>query len=755
MRGILLFTCLWITFRSAAQCTYPATLRTSPNYCLGATLSVISPHALSKIVWYQGNTPVKTALSTSQPGVMSETALGKQVPTTDEPANSNLFVDEGGSIYLADYGGHRVIKWTPGAAEWITVAGGNGVGTGANQLSYPWACVVDKAGNVYVSDNAFRVTKWAPGASVGITVAGGHGPGSDADQLRDASALALDCEGNLYIADANNNRIQRWAPGATEGITVAGGNGLGNAANQLALPNAVWVDGSGNVYVGDQVNSRVQKWAPGAAAGVTVAGGNGSGSNANQLASACALFVDNAQNVYINDLGNNRIQKWTPGATEGVTVASPALYSPFAGAIGVFIDDKGTIYGGGTGVEVTQTSVILLQLTQPSTIDNTFTPATGGLFHAVVTDINGYVMTTDTIPIDAPPAGPPSIAISASATNVVICESVNFTATVTNGGNDPAYQWQVSGVNVGGDSLTYRNNLFANGDEVSCILTAVGVSCQLVEDTSNVITLAVDPQGHATVSITTPDASVCAGTPVTVTATVTNGSATPVLEWFVNGQATGDTTTLYTDSGQAGNEIVYCLITSDASCGLAKSNSIPIAIYPFPVIVAGQVFDVQYGKGLTLAPDITGDIVSYQWSPGTGLSDSTIRDPVADPVSSMVYQLQVVSMGGCKTSGAITVDVYTPVSVPNAFTPNGDGHNDRFYVLEGPQNSIIREFAVFNRWGSKVFDVHDGIPGDPRYGWDGYYDGKPAAADTYVYMVVMKIPGGGQKIYKGTVLLIR
>lgn len=749
---MLILTGLIIAGRCTAQCDFPVRLTASPGYCPGTTLKVSSQHALASIVWYDGNTPVKTVDDTTQRGALTEAADGLPLPDAlSWPMG--LAVNDSGSIYVTDIHGGRVVRWSPGSTSWVTVAGGNGQGADADQLGSPTSLALDQAGNLYVADANERVQKWVPGATSGVTVAGGNGHGSAANQLSGELMIALDCDDNLYIAD--NDRIQRWAPGATSGVTVAGGNGQGNAANQISDPVSIWVDGSKNIYVLDAGNSRVQKWAPGETSGVTVAGGNGAGTAANQLNGPMGLFVDNNANVYVVDAysvtgGTSfRIRKWAPGATEGIIVASHDMYSIFWGSIGVFVDSKGTIYGG-----TTLNTNILLQLSQPSTIDDAFTPTTGGLYHAVVTDVNGYISTTDTIPIYPPPAGPPSIRISASATDVYLCEQVTFTASVTNEGAAPLYQWQVSGVNAGSDSTAYSNNLFANGDQVQCIMTTVGTSCQLVQDTSNVIILSVDAQGHATVSIDASDSVVCGTTPITFTATVTNGSGMPVFEWMVNGQPAGDSTAVFVDS-VIGSEVVYCLITSDASCGLAKSNSIPVFIYPIPVIAAGQVYTIPYGQRLTLNPAISGDVTSYLWVPGAGLSDSTIRDPVADPKTSTTYTLQVQTPGGCQAKGIITVDVYTPLSIPNAFTPNGDGHNDRLYVLGGPEGSSIRGFAVFDRWGQRIFHVENALPGDAQYGWDGNIGGRAAPSGTYVYMIVMKLPGGREQSYKGTVELIR
>ena len=138
--------------------------------------------------------------------------------------------------------------------EGITVAGGNGEGSSADQLSYPNGIAFDDSGNLYIADrNNSRIQKWAPGASEGKTVAG--------DLQKFISGIALDDSGNLYIATANNHRIEKWVIGATEGTTVAGGNGKGSSADQLNSPNGIAIDDSGNLYISDRNNNRIQKWA--------------------------------------------------------------------------------------------------------------------------------------------------------------------------------------------------------------------------------------------------------------------------------------------------------------------------------------------------------------------------------------------------------------------------------------------------------------------------------------------------------------
>ena len=657
-----------------------------------------------------------------------------------------ICVDEKGDIFIVDNEyTHAVYEYRPGSRKWIIAAGGNGQGTAPNQLNNPLGIVVDPAGNLYVADRYnHRVQKWAPGAASGITVAGGNGPGDDDSHLGEPAGLAMDCNGDLYISDYSNQRVLRWTPGAPSGTVVAGGNGRGAALNQLNDPIAVGLDLGGNLYVAEQLNARISKWVPGATAGTIVVQGNGSG-NAADPAQISDLWVDANGNCYFMNYPGNRIIEWAPGAGGGnVIYNTDNIGTVFA----AYVDNSGAVWG------MCSTDNRLEKLAVEPNIDNKLMPVASGHYWAVITDINGYTTNTDTIPITTPPPATPTISITATATTIGLCTPVTFTANTTNAGLSPLYQWELNTLSVGADSNVYTNNIFGNGDHIDCILTAVGQDCQLVHDTSNIITLTVDPQNHATVSITASDTATCIGTPIDLTATVTNGTANPGLEWYVNGSPTAITTPQFVDSA-TGNQVVYCEITSDASCGLARSNSIPIAIYPAPSIPPGQIFYLPYGKDESIDPLIDGAVATYLWTPSTGLSDSTAATPIITAPETRTYTLKVTSPGGCKASGLITVDVYTPLEVPNAFTPNGDGHNDLFYILGGPQGSTIKEFAIFDRWGEKRFDIHNGVPGDPRFGWNGNYNGHPAAPGTYAYIAVIATPDGHQNVYKGTLVLIR
>ena len=124
-----------------------------------------------------------------------------------------IFVDEEHSVYVSDGKNDRVMKWTKGAKEGTIVAGGGGDGNrnSLRQLSSPGGITVDKLGSIYVADYGnHRVMRWLKGAEEGTIVVGGNGEGEQSHQLSYPIDLASDRDNNLYVVVQSNNRIQKF-----------------------------------------------------------------------------------------------------------------------------------------------------------------------------------------------------------------------------------------------------------------------------------------------------------------------------------------------------------------------------------------------------------------------------------------------------------------------------------------------------------------------------------------------------------------
>ena len=119
----------------------------------------------------------------------------------------------------------------------------------------------------------------------------------------------------------------------------------------------------------------------------------------------------------------------------------------------------------------------------------------------------------------------PSVSIAANPADTICAgTNVTFTATPTNGGATPAYQWKLNGNNVGTNSNTYSNNALANGDVITVVMTSSLGCASPTTATSTGITMTVTSTVAPSVSIAAnPGNTICTGTNVTFTATPTNG----------------------------------------------------------------------------------------------------------------------------------------------------------------------------------------------------------------------------------------
>jgi len=241
--------------------------------------------------------------------------------------------DTSRNIYLGDQLNNRVrIINTVGLINSIAGTGtagysGDSVAATLTTLNMPWGVVVDRPGNVYISDQANNrirkvditglITTYAGTGAAGYS---GDGLAATAAKINTPYGIAVDTFGNVYFADNGNSCIRKIN---TSGIisTVAGtglpgysGDGALAVTEKLNRPTDVDIDASGNLYICDNGNNRIRKVTSGTIrtiAGTGVAGYSGDGISAttSKINGPMGLKIDAAGNIYIADYYNNRIRK--------------------------------------------------------------------------------------------------------------------------------------------------------------------------------------------------------------------------------------------------------------------------------------------------------------------------------------------------------------------------------------------------------------------------------------------------------------
>ncbi len=163
------------------------------------------------------------------------------------------------------------------------------------------------------------------------------------------------------------------------------------------------------------------------------------------------------------------------------------------------------------------------------------------------------------------------------------------------------------------------------------------------------------------------------------------------------------------------------------------------------------------GDSLTLTARNTDSNTHFVWTPDNFFESGNVYTAKGFLSKSGYISLTETSEFGCRAADSILVKTETCCQVyfPNAFSPNGDTHNELFRPVSRG-NHEVKSFRVLNRWGQVVYESQD-----EKRGWDGVYNGKAQDAGTYYYVFIYKCGQGGgdatkeELKEKGEFLLIR
>ena len=276
---------------------------------------------------------------------------------------------------------------------------------------------------------------------------------------------------------------------------------------------------------------------------------------------------------------------------------------------------------------------------------------------------------------------------------------------------------------------------------VKLIAYSGGSAC--VDWVSKNITVYPQPTASFTASAT----QICYGNTVSFTDNSNGASSSPV-SWYWN-LGGGVQSTLqnpskqYNDSGQ----ISVSLYFYNADGCISDTATKQFTVYPNPQVVLTHNITVLEGGTIFLVPKLVyGNNLQYLWSPVTYLSSDTAVNPKSVPLDNITYTLQVTGDGGCSASDTTNLIVLKGPEVPNAFSPNGDGINDKWKIkyLEYYPDAVVQ---VYNRYGQIVFSS---IGYNKE--WDGTYNGNPLPIGTYYYVIN---PKNGRSTISGSVTIIK
>ena len=278
---------------------------------------------------------------------------------------------------------------------------------------------------------------------------------------------------------------------------------------------------------------------------------------------------------------------------------------------------------------------------------------------------------------------PVGVSVSTFSNTVCSGTSVSFSASPSNEGSAPGYQWKVNGTNAGTNSPNFTY-IPTDNDMVSCVLTSSEICATGNPATSNAITINVNSNLPVSVSVSASLNSVCAGTSVTFTATPVNGGLTPAYLWKVNGIISGTNSPIYSYIPN-NNDVVTCLLTSSEACALgspATSNQAVMTVTPnLPVSISLSTPSTSFCTGspvtITATPANGGTIPAFQWKLnglnfGTNNSVLTYNPLSGDIISCILSSSEICVTGNPATSNTLTLTGTTtlPAGVTIMANPN-------------------------------------------------------------------------------------
>ena len=256
------------------------------------------------------------------------------------------------------------------------------------------------------------------------------------------------------------------------------------------------------------------------------------------------------------------------------------------------------------------------------------------------------------------------------------------------------------------------------------------------------------------VDILTNDTAFCVGDTVNLRVLVTPADSPYVFSWSPAANLY-DATMLqpYFTTGIVGDYPYSLAIQSPLGC--TSIDNVTLSPKPPAVIsVTPSASTINYGEHIQLnAVDMTPYPLVYWWTPADGsLDNPNINDPMATPLDSTMYTVYAMNEWGCRDSAKVSVNVIGDgdIVIPMAFTPNNDGLNDVFRILNLRSHKLVG-FDIYNRWGQLMY--HNST--DPKKGWDGTFNGVMQDLGVYNYVLVVTATDGTEKVYKGNVTMLR
>ncbi len=226
------------------------------------------------------------------------------------------------------------------------------------------------------------------------------------------------------------------------------------------------------------------------------------------------------------------------------------------------------------------------------------------------------------------------------------------------------------------------------------------------------------------------------------------GSTVTAWLWNYNNGATDSARNPKYTFVTPGTYNVSLVVTSAEGCISDASNTI-VKVNLQPIVNTGaRTLYVPDGATVQVLTTANDPNLKFKWTPSIYfLTSDTILRPSIKPNLNQLYYVTATGDGGCTAYDSVFVKVMKYVKIPNAFSPNNDGINDKWQVFN-LENYPDARIEIYNRYGHKVFSSRGFVTP-----WDGKLNGKDLPIGTYYYIIEPNDNGYGK--LTGSITLLR
>jgi PKD repeat protein len=336
---------------------------------------------------------------------------------------------------------------------------------------------------------------------------------------------------------------------------------------------------------------------------------------------------------------------------------------------------------------------------------------TSGIFDVVLEVTNSFGTNTMTKSsfINVNPQISSSVTINSDDLDNTICSGslISFTASASNGGVSPSYQWKLNGNNTGTNSPNFSSNLLTDNNVISCVMTSSALCASPTAATSNFLTISVLDNLTPTIAISSSDVDnvICDGEIILFSAGITNGGNSPQYQWTINGVGTG-TSQDFLNTTLINGATVACELISNETCLSSQSvtstsiTTIVNSLSEPSISITSNDADNSICAGssviFTASAVNAGTTPSYQWTlNGNNVGTNNVSYLAANLLNGSIVNCEVTSNSTCASnttsvSSNITITVLAIESATATITSD-DADN-----IIAPNSSITFTASTTN-----------------------------------------------------------